>query len=521
MKRRSFLKALGAGAAGVGLGMLPRIARAASWGDVDPTVWSPGTGPATSVLEIYLWGGMAPWESFYYRPASGGTTRGFDADVSALAWNPACPGTPSGLVSQFLANDLSGAGKAIHLGPFARPLWRSDIRARTRVVVMQHDLLPHEAAIPYALSGRRLGRPDATGLGAPIQRRARALDASDQHPLPFAYCLVPSLAIGNPMFYALDAVGNHGGNAKPVVLPIGSGTGSFLASLHRVVPDGADAVLAQYAAQYGNRLKRSGSSTLVRSAAFGDYASSSMGLAAAPSLSTLLTGAPLTPGAAAFCSTDTGAFAAGSHFAGSALRTAAYLLNHPDATRRARYVGVVDGGLNNQGFAYDVHDSGGPPGQAQRTSSNLWETLAALAGIIRAPGDPPDPLKIDLESTLIVIKTEFGRTPFRSSGGSPSATSSGRDHWPDGYVNVLIGGPIQSAGVVGAISDGTGDTGQGVADPNANYKPQDIQAAVLLGVGIDPFADGNLPLGDLTASLQAASHPAAMVNIRHTILGVP
>lgn len=518
MRRRRFLQAVGVGAAGVGLGLWPRTARA-DWGDIaDAGFWPAGTAPATGILEIYLWGGMAPWESFYYRPVAGSTTRGFDPEVGGLSWNPACPGTPSGLVSQLLAKDLGGAGKDVHLGPFARPLWRNDIRSRMRVVVMQHDLAPHEAAIPYALSGRRLGRPDATGLGAPIQRRARALDTTNQHPLPFSYCLVPSLAIGSPLFNTFDAVGNHGGNAKPVVLPIGD-PAAFLASLNRTVPDGADDLLAQYTAQYGNRLKRSGTAT--RSAAFQDYASSSAGLAAAPALSTLLGGAPLAPGAAAFCSTDTGAFAAGGHFAGSALRTAAYLLNHADPTRRASYVGIIDGGLNNQGFAYDVHDDffGGTPSQAQRTSSHLWETMSALAAIIRAPGDPPDPGKIDLQSTLIVLKTEFGRTPYRSRGGSPLPASMGRDHWPDGYVNVLIGGPIQTAGVVGSISDGTGNMGQGVAEANANYKPQDIQAAALLGVGIDPFADGNLPVGDLTASL-GGSHPTARLNLRQTLLGV-
>jgi hypothetical protein len=216
-------------------------------------------------------------------------------------------------------------------------------------------------------------------------------------------------------------------------------------------------------------------------------------------------------------------FANGSHFAGTGLRAAAFLLNNPTAAQQANYVCVVDGGLKNLGFmeAYDVHDTGGAPGQAQRTSSNIWETLSALAGIIRAPADPPDPLKINLNDTLVVIRTEFGRTPFRSNGGAPVNASNGRDHWPDGYASVLIGGPIQTAGVVGSISDGTGNTGQGVADAGLNYKPQDIQAAALLAAGIDPFADGNLPVGDLSPSLFAATHLQASINIRQTILGVP
>jgi len=224
MKRRTLLKRAGIGIAGLGAGLFSRAALAA-WGDQPGGVWPAASGPVRSILEIYLWGGMAPWETFYFRPGTGNTSRGFDADVSSLGWNAACPGTPAGLVSQFLANDSNG--KAVHLGPFAKPLWRTDIASRLRVIVMQHDLAPHEAAIPYALSGRRLGRPGACGLGAPMQRRARALDATNAHPLPFSYCMAPDAAIGSPLFNMLDAVGDHGGNAKPVVIPIGSSTPSL------------------------------------------------------------------------------------------------------------------------------------------------------------------------------------------------------------------------------------------------------------------------------------------------------
>jgi hypothetical protein len=467
---------------------------------------------------------MAPWETFYYRPGSGNAARGFDTDVSSLTWNAACPGTPSSPISQFLANDSASPPKPVHLGPFAKPLWRSDIASRLRVIVMQHDLAPHEAAIPYALSGKRLGRAGACGLGAPLQRRARALDPTNTHPLPFSYCMAPDLAIGSALFNMLDSVGDHPGNSKPVVIPIGIGTASFVANLNRVVGTGADPLLVQYRAQYASRMIPAGSIDRARSAAFSDYESSVSSLFAAPSLSGLLGSAPLTPGTAQFCSTDTPpTFFNGSHFAGTALQAAAFLLNNPTATQQANYVCVVDGGLNNLGFAYDVHNVH----QAQRTSSNIWETLSALAGIIRAPADPPDPLKIDLNSTMVLIRTEFGRTPYRSLGGVVNAGSSGRDHWPDGYASVLIGGPIQTAGVVGSISDGTPTTpgttgtGQGVADAGLNYKPQDIQAAALLAAGIDPFADGNLPVGDLTPSLFAATHLQASINIRHTILGVP
>src|SRR5262249_50314566 len=125
MRRRTFLKAVGVGAAGAALGV-PRFASAA-WGDLPGGVLP---APAQQVLEIHLSGGMAPWESFYFRPDRGGKTRGFDAEVGALAWNPACAGTPSGIATQPLANDEQA--KPIHLGPFAKPLWRNDIRSHMR-----------------------------------------------------------------------------------------------------------------------------------------------------------------------------------------------------------------------------------------------------------------------------------------------------------------------------------------------------------------------------------------------------
>jgi len=59
-----------------------------------------------------------------------------------------------------------------------------------------------------------------------------------------------------------------------------------------------------------------------------------------------------------------------------------------------------------------------------------------------------------------------------------------------------------------------------VAEANLSFQPQDLQAAVLLGAGIDPFADGNLQVGELTSSLQGATHAATAAQIRQSILGV-
>jgi len=529
MKRRTFVHGLGLGVAGAMIG-LPRTAQAA-WGDVPASVWATAT-PAQKVLEIHLAGGMAPWESFYYRPAAGSTTRGFDPEVSGLVWNgdPTCSGGPSGLVSQFLANDAKG--KPVHLGPFARPLWRSDISSRMRVVVMRHNFPPHEAAIPYALAGHQLGRANFCGLGVPVQRRARDLDAA--HALPWSYCLVPPSAATNPVFAALDTIGNHPGNAKPVKITIGPGAAGFLASLDRPMPDGADGLIDQYRAQYAGWLMVPGPGAQTRSRAFEDYASSVANLFKAPQLKTLLNGLTFTPGTAPFCSREASeaGFLSGNNFAGTAIRAAAHLLTRTGLDE-ARYVGIIDGGLQDNVLPYDVHEVF----QARRTSSNLWDTLSSLAAVIRNPAapSPDDANKIDLDTTVIVIKTEFGRTPYRSQGGAPNLGSDGRDHWTEGFAHVIIGGPIHTAGVVGSIADGpVPDPGTGLpsaAGPAGRaergapvdffHKTEDNQCAVLLAAGIDPFADGNFQLGELSPRLQAGSHLDSAIKIRQIILGVP
>ncbi len=42
------------------------------------------------------------------------------------------------------------------------------VKERLRVLVQRHELEPHEAAIPLAMSGRFLGNPKLSGLGAAV-----------------------------------------------------------------------------------------------------------------------------------------------------------------------------------------------------------------------------------------------------------------------------------------------------------------------------------------------------------------
>jgi len=77
-----------------------------------------------------------------------------------------------------------------------------------------------------------------------------------------------------------------------------------------------------------------------------------------------------------------------------------------------------------------------------------------------------------LESTLVVVMGEFGRTPRVNSSG-------GRDHWPDCYSVVLAGGGVVPGGTYGE-SDRSG------AYPAADaVTPGDLAATVFWRFGID------------------------------------
>lgn len=87
-----------------------------------------------------------------------------------------------------------------------------------------------------------------------------------------------------------------------------------------------------------------------------------------------------------------------------------------------------------------------------------------------------------LDSTLVVLSTEFGRTPRIN-------TMAGRDHWPNAFSIVLAGGGIQGGRVIGK----TDKNGAYVTDRLTT--PGDMAATILQALGIDPAAVVHTPLG--------------------------
>ncbi len=82
-----------------------------------------------------------------------------------------------------------------------------------------------------------------------------------------------------------------------------------------------------------------------------------------------------------------------------------------------------------------------------------------------------------LDSTLVMITTEFGRTPFAQA--DRGKLSRGRDHHPQAFTNILVGAGLKRGFAHGA----TDDLGYAsVVDPVTTY---DLHATVLHLLGID------------------------------------
>ena len=159
MHRRRFIQS--AAAAILAAGRPHRaLAQGAFWGGYPEFALSgmlPPERQAKNVLEVFLYGGLCPWETFYVVPEFG---RPEDPDYPAQQWwtfqeGPdnvaevfeACHGTTTApLLTDFRSDDNL---RLVQLGPFSEPLRsRADIVERLRIHVVSHSLEPHEAAIP-------------------------------------------------------------------------------------------------------------------------------------------------------------------------------------------------------------------------------------------------------------------------------------------------------------------------------------------------------------------------------------
>jgi len=501
--RRAFLRSLGL-LAGAGLGAACRVPQ-----DPDPPrgPWgaTPDVAPASSVVpaearpvsvfEHFLQGGINPWDTFYVvpehgDPAAGGTFAGqqwwtYQDGPSNLPDRVAAYGIGGDLLQPFGAD---AAGKTVHLGPWLAALRdRPDLLARMRILVMRHGQFPHQTGNPLAMCGQPLGSPRLAGTAAHVQRAAGTAG------VPRSVVLLPKeTAVIGDNADACATVGPHGSAGRPLVLWMEADSG-----LHELLARNAlgpraeahDALVRAYLDRFAARLD--GPSGPVRAPALDQLLGVRDGLTDAPAIREWLGGAPLL---------GEGAVSCGDSFAvdqgGSAVALATRLITSP---RGAQYVIAVDNGLVQGSFAgFDTHEE-----HIQHCAVNVPHAIRSLVDRINEPGEG-DPSKLDLDQHMVAITTEFGRTPYKQG-------EFGLDHWPSGYVQVLLGGPIgeEQAGVVGAIGE------DGVATDFIT--PADFRAAMLLAQGIWPFETESFAVGDIS---EGDDEVEAARYLRERVLGL-
>lgn len=495
MKRRTFLTLAGGASAAAMLGPWIRRSHAASFGEFPAgtdSVQLPVAQRAKNVLEVFLYGGLSPWETLYLvRDYGKPTDPEFpDSQFYALPNGTAAALTKCGLtdVPRVFGADANKA--TVELGPFAQRLWdRADVVARMRLVVQRHNLEPHEAAVPMALTGRPVGQPNAAGLGTHIQRARQLAGATPDRASPQAYVFATG-GVSSDNVAAAAASGTHPGGARPVLIKTDNAAG-FTDLLARTTVGGNrahhDALVGAYLEQYRARLSWPDVGP-VRSARTDDLEVAFRTAGNSDAIRGVLTSDLFEERAATACDVTRRSLPL------MGLTAARKLLTHP--TEPASYVCVSDTGLYEAsgGGGYDTHRS-----NARDTATNFDHMLQALLGAINAPGEA-DPSKISLDDTLVILNTEFGRTPYVQ-------TFDGRNHWPYGYVTAFIGGPIgtEHKGISGAIGRDA-LAGDGAASAAEN------RIAALLALGIWPFAGEGFNVADVpeaTSELDAAERAIA------------
>ena len=455
------------------------------------------------VLEVFLMGGLCPWDTFYVVPEYGRAEKrlwwtfqeGKDS-VPEVFYDRCGVSSAEALTSPFGASDSSGV--PIALGPWLQPLRsRPDILDRMRIVVMQHHLEPHEVATPVALCGLPRGLPRMSATGAHVQRHAQALAGG--RVAPWAYNIFSSNTEIEAQFDidAAAASGLHPASARPLQIRLAQNSASMTAQLRRehlgAARTSVDAAVQHYLDRY--RTSLSGGRELV-SRVVDDFAQARYSLGYGDHLAEIIKPellVPITGSSACGSTTDFDSTATG-------LRLGTHLLRHAESP--ARHVTYIDSGLvNAMGAGYDSHDY-----HVVESSRNVFHLARTLAATINnKPAGEADPAKLDLDRQMIVLATEFGRTPYPETG-----KPQGLDHWPFGYAVVLIGGPIRSRSVAGAIGP------DGVA--TRAFTPAELRAALLMAQGIWPFTDESFAIGDIRG---ATSHEGAARILREQLLGIP
>jgi hypothetical protein len=504
MKRRQFMQATAGGVVAAGLSSWTRRAKAAPFGEVPDeykNVMLPAQSQAKSILEVFMYGGVSPWETFYCSETFGKNDARWlytflDRTVQASQLCGYEYTTSQDLLTPFATDS---AGKQVFLGPFLQPiLKRPDVLNRMRIVINRHALEPHEAAIPLAICGKTLGSPSLASLGAHVQRHFVEAETGTRT-APFSYGFATAGGfIPTDNVLALVATGLHPGAARPLLIKVDN-VNRLNSLLDRTAVGSLDdrskydALMQVYFQQYESQLRFGKQGDPLRATRYRELNQAAKSVSGSSSVQEVLDPALFVklPGEACGEQNDINVPA-------MSLRLATHLLTHP--TSPAKHCCVVDTGLEEAdgGGGYDTHRE-----MTFTQSRNLNNMLTNLLARVNAPGEN-DPSKIDLDKTMIILNQEFGRAPSAQNGGF------GRNHWPYGYMQVYIGGPITEAqkGVYGSIEE----SGQA----NIFTTPTENRIAALLAMGIWPFDQAGFSNSDIQNQAEDA---AAVRDVTKRILG--
>lgn len=428
------------------------------------------------VLEIYCFGGLSIWETFWVTKSSKGSSkidwRGFDAEMDGLNWR----GVPNDKFPTsshdigFFGDAVGPESTAVYWGPATKPLRKLGLMKHTRLVTLQHR--DHFENPPF---------PEKPG-----NDENRSDECKDK--LARRRLIVPCR---HPFASALAATG------KATTSSNGVGLG-FAVQQHNDETDSAFIFLPNFVHANANCLLFN-AFYLSQLNKYGQFQPSYI-----PKMFT-----EQTKESVQVVSSKDNHFEERPDTTTPSLKAAASLLARP----ATRYVAVFDLGLQLNGVkwsGYDTHPHNTPEIKThpELTNNNLHNLLLSLTDLIERRA-------IDLNSTMIRINLEWTRTPWkeqhllcgccRNQDNLNDSTGAkmnvpGRNHYPYAYVNLFIGGPAYDRGpaIVGSFEEhsmqGTGINCGVVNDVHREgpkgkpvHSPTELYAATLKVMGVDPF----------------------------------
>jgi len=468
LSRRGFLGMAGVGAASA---LLPVGARAGGWGSKTP-----------KVLEIHLGGGCSHRDAMWMNdPAEWATATSpgwpsLETSTNYLGDGYIAAHPRVGVWTELPKVGTDESGREVRMGLAARGrpyngsegFYGSEAWSRMRLLATRGPTDSHGVAPHVAATGLLTGRNRAAGLGALAQHVA----GPTYLPAAWVFDCINGVGPGSGFL----ATGAFGMANAPALLQMHP-TVSLSKLLESRPRRPSDALLAAYATEYRDALIPSKASVPARSVGHSAYDAALARLLATPDLWQLLKGFQYYKRRSGEWwvsqKSNGGVLASGGSYENNPTLLAIQLSKYLFETGNANYCAVVDSWGGN---GYDIHPAADAYQHAYLANWKLANVLDALA-------DPA--VGIDLNETLVIINTEFGRS---HPSANPNWNLVQDEHHNTAWSSMVIGGPVVTPGIGGTIAGAAGPTSNNPAKgPNyawggfagRGYHPAHLHAAAM------------------------------------------